>query len=268
MRRLLLCPGCMKTYDKRMLKKDGDEYTCPDIHCVGYSDMYLAEVDILLEPLIRRIQSKGWYTKFHKVTSRSGRLGREKHTVIEFFSEVGIPNDTVPEDFTWDGNILTSVYPENDELSNIRKLSEWVKTLRRNDVDDPMEFPSDYYNWYSVECIKDDSDTTINDNAMEIADVVMAAVADYYGLPVSDIKSRKRQEKLVKARQIAVYFFKELCDMDMSQIAKILEYKDSTSIVYAYSKCKDSIKIDGIFADEIDSIEANIKEKKDGIGGI
>lgn len=267
MRRLLLCPCCMKTYDKRMLKKDGDEYTCPDIHCVGYSDMYLAEVDILLEPLIRRIQSKGWYTKFHKVTSRSGRLGREKHTVIEFFSEMGIPNDTVPEDFTWDGNILTSVYPENDELSNIKKLSDWVRDLGVNDNNDPMEFPSDYYNWYAAEW-NISSEKGVKDSMQDMSDLVLATVADYYNLPLVDMKSRNRQEKMVKARQISAYFLKELCGFDMSQIAKVLEYKDSTAIAYAYSKCKESIKVDGIFAGEIDSIKANIKEKRDGIGSV
>ena len=53
----------------------------------------------------------------------------------------------------------------------------------------------------------------------------------------------------------------------MDFIDALSEYKDSTAIEYAYSKCKESIKVGGIFAGEIDSIRENIKEQANGFTG-
>lgn len=257
MRGLLQCPCCMATFDKRMIKKKAEG--CPDIHCVGYGEMHLVEVDVLLEPIIRKLREKGWYLKFHKVISRSGRLGKDKKTTLEFFSDAGIPNDSAPDDFIWKENVLTSIYPEDDELNNIKKLSEWVKGVHKNDEDDPTEFPEDYYEWYSIKTHDNPFGNSIHGNEPVGAEEIISIVADYYNLSSHDVKSRKRQEKMVKARQVSAYILKEFCNMDMTDIAKALDYRDSTSIIYSLCKCKELSKLDGEFAKEIDDIKKKVR---------
>lgn len=223
--------------------------------------MHLVEPDILLEPCIRKIHAKGWYTKFHYVTSRSGRLGRAKKTVIEFFTDAGIPNDTAPEDFEWKGNVLTSIFPESDDMSNLRKLSEWVRNLRDNEEDDPLEFPEDFAKWLEIRHDSNKSVMPLREECLIEAEKVISIVAEHFDISLADIKSRSRSAKVVKARQIAVYLLQEICELKPNIIARILVYQDHATIIYAYHKCQECMENDFAFAGEVESISNKIREE-------
>ena len=152
-----MCPTCYKAYDRRLIRRTVNGYTCPDIHCSGYMEMRMVEPDIILEPIIRKLHEKGWYTKYQKDISQSGRLDRETRTLIEFSDDFGVPYETSPEGFVWEGNVLSSSFSETYDMNNIRRLAEWVDTLLPNEFDDPAQYPCDYAEWYEMKETSEDN---------------------------------------------------------------------------------------------------------------
>jgi len=61
-------------------------------------------------------------------------------------------------------------------------------------------------------------------------------VAEEFNIKVNDIDSNKRQQPIAKARQLAIYFSRELTDLSSSKIAKAFFKKDHTTILHAYNK--------------------------------
>jgi len=68
------------------------------------------------------------------------------------------------------------------------------------------------------------------------AETIIKAVAKYYTLSVSDLKSKSRNKKLAFARQIVFYMMKKFTLYSLQSIGEYLGKKDHTTVLHAITK--------------------------------
>jgi chromosomal replication initiator protein len=79
-------------------------------------------------------------------------------------------------------------------------------------------------------------DVVTDDDKPLNVETIMKTVADYFGLRVQDIKSKKRTKEIAQPRQIAMYISRELTDSSLSEIGKHMGGKDHATVIYAYKQ--------------------------------
>ncbi len=93
-------------------------------------------------------------------------------------------------------------------------------------------------------------------------DVIQKVIADNYQISVADLKGKKRDKKFVVPRQIAIYIARELTEMAYTDIGNEFGGKDHSTIMSAYNKIQEQIKIDSTLESKIQLYIREIKEYK------
>jgi chromosomal replication initiator protein len=93
-------------------------------------------------------------------------------------------------------------------------------------------------------------------------DVIQKVIADNYQISVADLKGKKRDKKFVIPRQIAIYIARELTEMAYTDIGNEFGGKDHSTIMSAYNKIAEQIKIDSSLESKIQLFIREIKEYK------
>ena len=93
-------------------------------------------------------------------------------------------------------------------------------------------------------------------------DVIQKVIADNYQISVADLKSKKRDKKYVVPRQIAIYIAREITEMAYTDIGNEFGGKDHSTIMSAYNKIAEQIKIDSTHESKIQLYIREIKEYK------
>jgi chromosomal replication initiator protein len=71
-------------------------------------------------------------------------------------------------------------------------------------------------------------------------DVIQDIVADYYDVTVAELKSKARTKELVFARQVAMYFAKELTDLSLKSIGYHFGGRDHSTVIHAVQIISDA----------------------------
>ena len=93
-------------------------------------------------------------------------------------------------------------------------------------------------------------------------DVIQKVIADNYQISVADLKSKKRDKKFVVPRQIAIYIARELTEIAYTELGNEFGGKDHSTIMSAYNKIAEQIKIDSSLESKIQLYIREIKEYK------
>ena len=93
-------------------------------------------------------------------------------------------------------------------------------------------------------------------------DTIQKVIADNYQISISDLKSKKRDKKFVIPRQIAIYIARELTEISYKELGDEFGGKDHSTIMTAYKKVSEQIKIDAILESKIKLYIKEIKEYK------
>ena len=93
-------------------------------------------------------------------------------------------------------------------------------------------------------------------------DVIQKVISDNYQISVADLKGKKRDKKFVIPRQIAIYIARELTEMAYTDIGNEFGGKDHSTIMSAYNKIAEQIKIDSSLESKIQLYIREIKECK------
>ena len=91
---------------------------------------------------------------------------------------------------------------------------------------------------------------------------IMKVVANNYNISVSDMKSSKRQQKLVIPRHIALYIAYNLTEYTFSDLGYEFGGRDHSSIMHACEKIEKTIKTDPSLKQKIEYLIKEIKEYK------
>lgn len=93
-------------------------------------------------------------------------------------------------------------------------------------------------------------------------EAIQKVVADYYGISVSEIKSKKQNKKVAFPRHVAIYISRNLTEMSFSEIGSEFGGKDHSTIMSSCKKIEDSIKIDATLDNAIKQMIKDIKNSK------
>lgn len=89
---------------------------------------------------------------------------------------------------------------------------------------------------------------------------IQTVTADHYGLKRSDLLSRRRVQKIVRPRQVAMYICKLITTKSLPEIARAFDGRDHTTVMYAVRKIEALRKEDA----EIDADIALLLRKLQG----
>ena len=89
---------------------------------------------------------------------------------------------------------------------------------------------------------------------------VIEMISAQYGVSVTDMKSKKRQKKIVETRQIAMYLLKNNDELDLSltAIGGLFGGKDHSTVISSIRKIDKKTKEDAMFKKEIESLNKKI----------
>lgn len=90
-------------------------------------------------------------------------------------------------------------------------------------------------------------------------DFIQKTVCNYYGLEIDSLQSKTRKREIVQARQIAMYFSKNLTNSSLSVIGSKIGKKDHATVLHACKTILNLIETDRDFKNQIREIEAQLK---------
>ena len=88
---------------------------------------------------------------------------------------------------------------------------------------------------------------------------IQKTVADFYRVKVPELFSKKRTADLVKPRQIAMYFAKELTSLSLPEIGESFGGRDHTTVLHAVRKITENRKTDTQLNHELHVLDQIIK---------
>ncbi|MEW6655739.1 MAG: chromosomal replication initiator protein DnaA [Aquificota bacterium] len=88
---------------------------------------------------------------------------------------------------------------------------------------------------------------------------LLALIAKHFMLRVEDLKRETKERKIIRARQIAMYFCKVLLRMSYSEISKLFGKSDHTSALYAIKKVEEKRQTDKKFDYMLQVLEKNLR---------
>lgn len=204
-----------------------------------------------------------------QVILSSDRPPKEMETLDERFRsrfEWGLIADIQPPDYETRMAILkknTESYHKeiDDEIlnyiaenikSNIRELEGALNKIlafsKLNNVDINLD--------YAEEALKD---VIYPNKPIEMTPaLIIDVVAEHFGVNSEDITSKKRNSEFVLPRQIVMYLCRNLMDMSLQSIAKILGKKDHTTILHGINKISEDMKVNEELSNKVDIIKKKI----------
>jgi chromosomal replication initiator protein len=136
--------------------------------------------------------------------------------------------------------------------SNIRELEGALisllaqASLNRRDVD--------------LEMAKRMMKNFIKHSSREISiEYIQKLVSDYYGISIEQIKSKTRKREIVQARQISMYFAKQLTKASLKNIGMYFGGRDHSTVIHACQTVNDLIDTDKKFKSDVEELSKRIK---------
>jgi len=87
---------------------------------------------------------------------------------------------------------------------------------------------------------------------------ISKAVAQYFKIPLADLRSKSRSQEITQARHIAMYLSRMVAGAKQQEIGVYFGGRDHSSVIHALEKVKEKIKIDPSLAKTINAIESNL----------
>ena len=91
------------------------------------------------------------------------------------------------------------------------------------------------------------------------AEDILKAVASYYRVKVSDLKSAKRTKQLAFPRQIAMYLCRTLTGLSFAEIAAACGRRDHTTVMHACNQIADAIQRDSELKQTVNFLIEDLK---------
>jgi chromosomal replication initiator protein len=92
-------------------------------------------------------------------------------------------------------------------------------------------------------------------------DYIQKSVAEYFDITVNDIKDKTRKKEIVLARQIAMYFAKELTNLSLKTIGYHFGNRDHSTVIHAIQTVNDLIESDRKVKMAVDDLKKKLKIK-------
>ncbi|MCE5220002.1 MAG: chromosomal replication initiator protein DnaA [Clostridium sp.] len=90
--------------------------------------------------------------------------------------------------------------------------------------------------------------------------IIQDVVSSYFNLRIEDLKSQRRTRNVVYPRQIAMYLSRKLTDMSLPKIGEEFGGRDHTTVIHAYEKISENLKIDDSLQHTVNDITKKLTQ--------
>ncbi len=87
---------------------------------------------------------------------------------------------------------------------------------------------------------------------------VAKATAQYFRIPLADLKSKGRSQDITKARHIAMYLARKVVNAKQQEIGAFFGGRDHSSVIHAVNTIAEKVKVDPTLSKDINAIESNL----------
>jgi chromosomal replication initiator protein len=91
-------------------------------------------------------------------------------------------------------------------------------------------------------------------------ETIQKVVADFYSLNSTDLKGKKRNQKVVYSRQLAMFISREMTDYSTTEIGESFGGKDHTTVMHSINKIQGLLITDPVLDSTIENLKRQIKE--------
>jgi chromosomal replication initiator protein len=103
-------------------------------------------------------------------------------------------------------------------------------------------------------------DKLIKNTKREVSiDYIQKVVCNYFDVPVDSLQSKTRKREIVQARQVAMYFSKNLTKSSLATIGAQIGGKDHATVLHACKTVNNLVETDKQFKNQIEEIEKKLK---------
>ena len=108
-----------------------------------------------------------------------------------------------------------------------------------------------------VDLVRDQLMFSSDEDEKEITiDQISRTVAQYFKIPLVDLKSKSRNKDITNARHIAMYLARMVAISKQQEIGEYFGGRDHTSVIHAVEKIKERMKVETNLSKDINAIEA------------
>lgn len=103
-------------------------------------------------------------------------------------------------------------------------------------------------------------DKLIKNTKREVSiDYIQKVVCNYFDIPIDSLQSKTRKREIVQARQVAMYFSKNLTKSSLATIGTQIGGKDHATVLHACKTVNNLVETDKQFKNQIEEIEKKLK---------
>jgi chromosomal replication initiator protein len=190
--------------------------------------------------------------------------GVEQRLISRF--KWGLAAELLPPDFETRINILKKkIYNDGIDMSdevvkymashiteNIRELEGSLISLLAQSTLNKKEI--------TIELAKEIIDKVIKNTKKDITiEFIQKVVCNYFNVGLDLIKSKTRKREIVQARQISMYFSKNLTKASLTTIGSKIGGKDHATVLHAFKTVNNLMETDKKFRLQVEDLEKKIK---------
>ncbi len=90
-------------------------------------------------------------------------------------------------------------------------------------------------------------------------DYIQKIVCDFYKIPVEQMQGKTRKREIVQARQVSMFFSKNMTKASLASIGSHIGGKDHATVLHACKTVNNLIETDKLFRSQINEIEKKLK---------
>lgn len=110
-----------------------------------------------------------------------------------------------------------------------------------------------------IDLVKEQLMLPNNESEKEMTiEYVAKATAQYFRIPLADLKSKGRSQDITKARHIAMYLSRKIVNAKQQEIGAFFGGRDHSSVIHAVNTIAEKVKTDSSLSKDINSIESNL----------
>jgi chromosomal replication initiator protein len=147
-------------------------------------------------------------------------------------------------------------YIANKLKSNIRQLEGTVKKLRAYHLLEGKPI-----NVATAQAAISDIINNSQPTPVTVDKIIEEVARTYGGITPEDIRSKKRNANISKARQVSMYIVREITQMSMVEIGETFGGRDHSTVVYAVREVEKDMKKDPHTKAMVDDIIKNIRDR-------
>lgn len=88
---------------------------------------------------------------------------------------------------------------------------------------------------------------------------IQRVVSDHFNLPVEKLSSKTRKRNIVVARQLAIYFCKNMTDLSLKEIGRHFGERDHATVLHSIKTIRDLIQFEPMFIETVTKLEHKLE---------